>query len=132
MKKAWVKSVVTCSVVLFLLAGCGIGGTKKTETSETKSKSASSDVTTGASVKEYTDPSELNDHYDTIIVGAGGAGMSAAIQAKDDGKNPVIFEKMPVAGGNTLKASSGMNASETKFQKEKGIEDNNDAFYEET
>jgi fumarate reductase flavoprotein subunit len=39
---------------------------------------------------------------------------------------------MPVAGGNTLKSSSGMNASETKFQKEEGIEDSNDKFFEET
>lgn len=46
--------------------------------------------------------------------------------------NPVILEKMPVAGGNTSKASSGMNASETKFQKEQGISDRNDLFYEET
>jgi fumarate reductase flavoprotein subunit len=58
--------------------------------------------------------------------------MAAAIEAKNDGKNPVIFEKMPVAGGNTLKSSSGMNASETKFQKEEGIEDSNDKFFEET
>lgn len=43
--------------------------------------------------------------------------MSAAIQAKDAGANPVIFEKMPLAGGNTLKASAGMNASQTIFQK---------------
>ncbi|EAC9274066.1 FAD-dependent oxidoreductase, partial [Listeria monocytogenes] len=69
---------------------------------------------------------------DIIIVGSGGAGMSAAIEAKDAGLNPVIFEKMPVVGGNTNKASSGMNASETKFQKEQGIDDSNDAFYEET
>ena len=58
--------------------------------------------------------------------------MSAALEAKAKGMNPVIFEKMPVAGGNTTKSSSGMNASETKFQKEQGIEDSNDLFYEET
>ena len=38
---------------------------------------------------------------------------------------------MPVAGGNTIKSSSGMNASQTKFQ-EKGIKDSNDKFFEET
>lgn len=58
--------------------------------------------------------------------------MTAALEAKAKGLNPVILEKMPVAGGNTTKASSGMNASETKFQKEQGIKDNNDSFYEET
>ena len=55
-----------------------------------------------------------------IIVGAGGAGMTAAIEAKDAGLNPVIFEKMPVAGGNTSKSSSGMNAAGSKFQKAQG------------
>lgn len=58
--------------------------------------------------------------------------MSAAIEAKDAGLNPVIFEKMPTAGGNTSKSSSGMNASNTKFQKSQGITDSNDQFYEET
>jgi len=58
--------------------------------------------------------------------------MSAALEAKEKGMNPVILEKMPVAGGNTTKSSSGMNASETKFQKEQNIEDSNDLFYEES
>lgn len=47
--------------------------------------------------------------------------MSAALEAKAKGMNPVILEKMPLAGGNTMKASSGMNASETKFQKKKEL-----------
>ncbi|MDO4432058.1 MAG: flavocytochrome c [Aerococcaceae bacterium] len=90
------------------------------------------DTVSGASIKEYTDPSELVDSYDVIVIGAGGGGMAAAITAKDAGANVVIFEKMPVIGGNTTKSSGGMNASETKFQKEQGIEDSNDLFYEET
>ena len=39
---------------------------------------------------------------------------------------------MPIAGGNTLKSSGGMNASETKFQKEQGIEDSNQQFFDDT
>jgi len=39
---------------------------------------------------------------------------------------------MPTIGGNTIKASVGMNAAETRFQKLKGIEDNKELFYEET
>ena len=42
------------------------------------------------------------------------------------------FRKMPVAGGNTIKSSSGMNASQTKFQEKEGIKDSNDKFFEET
>ena len=58
--------------------------------------------------------------------------LSAAIQAKEAGLNPVILEKMPTAGGNTTKSSAGMNASQTKFQEKKGIKDSNDKFYEES
>lgn len=92
------------------------------------------DVESGASenVYEYTDPAELADAYDIIVIGAGGGGMSAAISAKDSGANVVVFEKMPIAGGNTLKSSAGMNASETKFQEAEGIEDSNDLFFDET
>ena len=99
---------------------------------QAQESSSSEEVVTGASVKEYTDPSTLSDSYDVIIIGAGGGGLAAAISAKEAGANVAIFEKMPIAGGNTLKSSAGMNASETKFQKEQGIEDSNDKFFEET
>ncbi|MFW8054258.1 flavocytochrome c [Vagococcus fluvialis] len=132
MKNKVLKTVTTSLAVMFLLAGCGSNKNASTKESSKKTEETSTEVTTGASEKGYTDPKEMKDEYDMIIVGAGGAGMAAAIEAKDAGKNPVIFEKMPVAGGNTLKSSSGMNASETKFQKEEGIEDSNDKFFEET
>lgn len=91
-----------------------------------------SEVTTSASKTEYTSAKDLKKKYDVIIVGAGGAGMSAALAAKQKGLKPVILEKMPIAGGNTLKASSGMNASETKVEKANGIVDSNEQFYQET
>lgn len=92
------------------------------------------DTTSGASQETewYADPASLKEAYDIVIIGAGGGGMTAAITAKEAGADVAIFEKMPVAGGNTLKSSGGMNASETKFQKEQGIEDSNDLFYDET
>lgn len=118
---------------MLIAAGCSADGNSSdsSKTAESKTKETT-EVASGASAQTYTDPKEMKKEYDIIIVGSGGAGMSAAIEAKDAGLNPVIFEKMPVVGGNTNKASSGMNASETKFQKEQGIDDSNDAFYEET
>lgn len=87
------------------------------------------DTAAGATKEvSYTPASELKDRYDVVIVGAGGAGMAAALQAQEAGMNPVILEKMPVAGGNTLKSSGGMNASETKFQEKASIKDSNQLF----
>lgn len=57
--------------------------------------------------------------YDVVVVGSGGAGLAAAIQAHDEGASVLIVEKMPTIGGNTIKASAGMNAAETRFQRVK-------------
>ena len=55
---------------------------------------------------------------DLIIVGAGGAGLSAAVTAKDVGvKNVLFLEKMPVIGGNTLRCASAFNAADPDRQK---------------
>lgn len=126
--------------LMLVIAGCGAGNQTQKEGQNQNSapketaaqETQKAEAVSGASEKSYTPLDQLKDSYDIIIVGAGGAGMSAALEAKASGMNPVIFEKMPVAGGNTTKSSSGMNASQTKFQKEQGIEDSNDLFYEET
>lgn len=131
MKKRLSITLIMLLSLALVFAGCGSNDTSKSDKTETKDKEKT-EVTSGASKTSYTDPSELKDEYDIVIVGAAGAGLSAALEAKAKGMNPVILEKMPQAGGNTLKASSGMNASETKFQKEQGINDSNDKFYEET
>ncbi len=73
------------------------------------------------------------ESYDAVIVGTGGAGLSAAIAAYDKGlTNIVVLEKMSAYGGNTNFSSSGMNASETMFQADQNIEDSNDLFAQET
>lgn len=135
-KKLIVVLIFFLSLVLFL-SGCGKNNEGQSpkrdqEKQEQKAENKDGEAVSSASQTSYTSLEELKDGYDLIIVGAGGAGMTAALEAKAKGLNPVIFEKMPIAGGNTLKASSGMNASETKFQKEQGIEDSNDVFFEET
>lgn len=58
------------------------------------------------------------ENVDLVIVGAGGAGLSAAVTAKDLGaKNVLIVEKMPVIGGNTLRCASAFNAADPERQK---------------
>ncbi len=54
---------------------------------------------------------------DVVIVGAGGAGMSAALQAVDSGvESVIIVEKAGSTGGNTSRATGGMNAAKTAAQ----------------
>ena len=53
---------------------------------------------------------------DVVVIGAGGAGMSAAITAADAGKTVVIVESQPMVGGNTVRATGGMNAAKTALQ----------------
>lgn len=69
---------------------------------------------------------------DIVIIGGGGAGMTAAITAKQEGLNVIIVEKMPMVGGNTTKATGGMNAAETKYQKALNIEDSIETFIQDT
>ena len=81
----------------------------------------------GKALKKYEDLTT-----DIVIIGAGGAGMTAAINATQAGKDVILVEMMPYAGGNTTKATGGMNAAETHYQKEQGIEDSVEQFVEDT
>lgn len=108
--------------------------TGATTQSEALKKAVSRALTTSSKehvIEEGGNP-QAPQNYDVVIVGSGGAGLAAAIQAHDEGAHVVIIEKMPTIGGNTIKASVGMNAAETRFQKIKGIEDSKALFYEET
>ena len=71
---------------------------------------------------------ELKNKYDAVIVGSGGTGLTAALQAHELGLNVVVLEKNEKTGGNTSRASSGMNASESLVQLDEGIIDNNRDF----
>nr|WP_158783411.1 flavocytochrome c [Pantoea sp. BAV 3049] len=82
-------------------------------------------------VEEGGNPAVPQD-FDVVVIGSGGAGLTAAIQAHDEGARVLIVEKMPSIGGNTIKASAGMNAAETRFQRVKGINDSKELFYAET
>lgn len=76
--------------------------------------------------------SQLKDRYDVIIIGSGGTGLSAAIQANELGMKVAVLEKEEQLGGNTNRASSGMNAAETNVQLQHGVIDNVADFYHET
>ncbi len=69
--------------------------------------------------------------YDVVVIGAGGAGFSAAIEAKNAGANVVLLEKMPAVGGNSLISGAEMNAAKNWVQPKLGINDDSPELHAE-
>ena len=71
---------------------------------------------------------KTNYDADIVVVGAGGAGMTAAITASDLGKKVVIVESQAMVGGNSIRSTGGLNATKTiyqdknEFKEEAGLE----------
>lgn len=88
--------------------------------------------TIGTSSKEAAAKEDITIDTDIVVIGAGGAGMSAALSAKESGLDVTLIEKMVYLGGNTVRAKGGLNAAETKYQKELGIVDSIQTFIDDT
>ena len=63
-----------------------------------------------------TKAKDIEETVDVVIVGAGGAGMTAAITASKAGSKVVIIESQPIVGGNTVRSTGGLNAAKTPYQ----------------
>ena len=61
---------------------------------------------------------DMTKEADVVIVGAGGAGMTAAMTASDAGKSVIILESQAMVGGNSVRSTGGMNAAKTVYQDE--------------
>ena len=69
-------------------------------------------------VENDTTAEDSTVEADVVVVGAGGAGMTAAITAAGEGKSVVILESQSMVGGNSVRATGGMNAGKTVYQDE--------------
>ena len=69
---------------------------------------------------------------DIVVIGAGGAGLSAATQAASMGAHVIVLEKQGIIGGNTNYSTGGLNAAETSVQKKLGIADSKKSHYDDT
>ena len=130
-----VSAVLTAAMALSL-AACGGQAADATTAAETTTEAASQEETTAQETTEEESQAEEpadNQQADIVVIGAGGAGMTAAIQAVQDGATDVvILEKMPVTGGNTTRSTGGLNAAGTSYQEADGVEDSVELFVEDT
>lgn len=67
---------------------------------------------------------------DVVVVGAGAAGLSAAITAQEAGANVLLLEKGGVTGGSTVRSGGKILAAGTPWQEKQGYTDNADMMYE--
>ncbi|MFZ2388964.1 MAG: FAD-dependent oxidoreductase [Polaromonas sp.] len=61
--------------------------------------------------------------FDVVVVGGGGAGLAAAIEARASGRSVVLLEKNPQLGGSTAWSIGSVTATQTPHQKRRGIVD---------
>jgi len=59
---------------------------------------------------------------DVLVIGAGGAGLTAALEAANLGVRVAVIEKAAAPGGNTLLAGGGLDAAGTTWQKNSGVD----------
>lgn len=138
MKKRATALVLAMSMVL---AGCS-GGNAAQETTtakETETQAATQAAETESAVQETEAEEDKDDQSydqvkeaDVIIVGAGGAGLAAAIAAADEGADSIIIvEKLAKTGGSLNFTSGSMSGAETIIQELDGIEDTKESYIQD-
>lgn len=83
---------------------------------KTDKKGASSSAGAGASGS-----AGAADEYDVIVLGGGGAGLAAAVEAADAGATVLVLEKNTVTGGTTSVSQGLIGGYDTYVQKAQGV-----------
>lgn len=120
MKKI-LSSILIAAMTAMLVAGCS-GAPAETTAAPEETTAAPVETTVAAAETEApteaeTEPVSADLECDIVVIGAGGAGLVAALQAVDNGAGSVIVvEKRAAAGGNSIGSTGGMNAAKTPNQ----------------
>lgn len=75
---------------------------------------------------------DVEKTVDVVVIGAGGAGMTAAVQAHMNGATVLILEKMPKVGGNTILSGGALNAVDDRSEMAIKMNDSVELHYEQT
>ncbi len=124
MKKKWL-SIVSLVLTLCLFTGCSSqqAGTTPadTQSSQTAAAEGTQAQETTAAAESGSESAQLPDEEtDVVVIGAGGAGLTAAYFAREGGKEVILLEKQLMTGGNTAQAGF-FAANSTHMQEEFGV-----------
>ena len=73
----------------------------------------------------------VDENFDVVIVGGGGSGLAAAIEARTAGREVVLLEKNEKLGGSTAWSIGSITSSGTPHQIRRGIQDRPEDHYED-
>lgn len=85
----------------------------------------------GATKPTFASLFHAENEFDVIVVGAGGAGLAAALTAAEAKARVLLIEKMGAIGGNTLRASGLFNAADPERQARIGVKDSPQWHFEQ-
>ena len=118
--QAVISFVIPITIVGIISRGYYLHSLAQSQNLETHPKTQISDTA-----------STMGDNQSVIIVGSGLAGLAAAYEAlRCNAKAVVLLERALKAGGNSIKASSGINGAQTRFQSQSHTIDT--AFFRDT
>lgn len=113
------------TVALDTVAGCTYSSRAILEAAKAALLSAGAseaDITKEAAADAPGDLTEKSYEADVVIIGAGGAGMTAAYEAAKNGASVIVIEKTAAIGGNTIVAGSALNGADPARQKNQTME----------
>lgn len=112
------KVLATNSIEVDAVAGATMSSTAFVEAAKAALEAAGLTNADLAKKEVEAGATEVTKDVDVVVVGAGGAGMTAAITAAQAGKTVIIVEEAAITGGNSSRATGGMNAAKTELQDE--------------
>src|SRR5947209_5083872 len=77
------------------------------------------------------DDAEFDNEVPLLIVGAGAAGLCAALSASEAGVEPVVIERDAVPAGSTALSAGLIPAAGSRFPREEGVDDSPPLFAED-
>lgn len=111
------KIIDNQSIAVDTVAGCTVSSKGIIEAVKVALGKTASDMSKlEKKVENVASTEKITKEADVVIIGAGGAGMSAAVEAIKAGSSVIVIEKMPAVGGNTILAGSAYNTSDVERQ----------------